>query len=60
MARAVDNTGQHLNATLDLGRNTTEQARGVLMGWGQTFWKLYLDDHDAGQGFVVGSTAALH
>ncbi len=59
-ARVVDSLGQRLNASLDFGRNETQQALGVLMGWKQTFWKLYLSDADADRGFVVGDTATVH
>ena len=60
VAKVVDNTGQHLNSSLDFGRNETQQKLGVLMGWEQTFWSLYLDDADADAGYIVGDTAKVH
>lgn len=60
VVRVVDNLGQRLNSSLDFGRNETQQALGVLMGWKQTFWQLYLSDADADRGYVVGDTATVH
>ena len=56
-ARVVDNEGQEINATLQLGKNVTEQSLSVLMGWKQTFWELYLDDNVL---YTIGDTATVY
>ena len=56
-ARVVDDRDQPLNATIRLGKNETEQALSVLMGWKQTFYELYLDDNAQ---YSIGDTAIVH